>query len=216
MDGKAHAGVVLRPIAEPSEWAAGCPSELLAMSRLPRRSGDARSDGLLTSNGSISAFLGALMDERGAERVKAGGCGNKVLMLLEQRGGAYVQDRGVSRWDTCAAQALLEAHGGVLGKLDALLDDAAAKTAAALKPYTYTAGAQNADFVAGRARLTPYNASPAAPADAVKSGELAQDVAHVQPYSNLNGLVALRSADDLDAWRNAAIAASKKEAPQYN
>ena len=32
------------------------------------------------------------------EQVSAGGVGNKVMMLLEERGNAYIQDRGVARW----------------------------------------------------------------------------------------------------------------------
>ena len=40
-----------------------------------------------------------------------------MLMLLENKGGVYIQDRGLSRWDTCAAQAVIEAYGGSLGIL---------------------------------------------------------------------------------------------------
>ena len=69
----------------------------------------------LTTNGRISPFLVACVDELHYHRVPTGGAGNKVLRLLEADEAAeadtrrppsvYIQDRGVSRWDTCAAQA---------------------------------------------------------------------------------------------------------------
>ena len=82
--------------------------------------------GLLTTNSPISPFVGSLVEDLGAVRVRSGGAGNKMMMLLERSiyggcddgdGGGpmlYIQDRGVSRWDTCAAEGVLEAHGGRL------------------------------------------------------------------------------------------------------
>jgi fructose-1,6-bisphosphatase/inositol monophosphatase family enzyme len=81
------------------------------------------------------------MEELTFDRVPSGGAGNKMLMLLEvcvcvctltrschararaqqRKAAAYIQDRGVSRWDTCAAQAVLEATGGVLCKLSTFM-----------------------------------------------------------------------------------------------
>ena len=46
----------------------------------------------------ISPFIVALIKELGYDRVPSGGAGNKMLMLLEGKGAAYIQDRGVSRW----------------------------------------------------------------------------------------------------------------------
>jgi hypothetical protein len=57
-----------------------------------------------------SPFIESLITTLNCERVKSGGAGNKVLMLLEGKGLCYIQDRGVSRWDTCAAQAVLEVY----------------------------------------------------------------------------------------------------------
>ena len=37
----------------------------------------------------------------------SGGAGNKLMMLLEGKGAVYIQDRGVSRWDTCGPQAVI-------------------------------------------------------------------------------------------------------------
>jgi hypothetical protein len=46
----------------------------------------------------ISPFIVALISQLGFDRVPSGGAGNKMLMLLEGKGAAYIQDRGVSRW----------------------------------------------------------------------------------------------------------------------
>ena len=53
----------------------------------------------------------------------------------------------MSRWDTCAAQAVLEAHGGCLAKLSAF---AAAESR--LDTYRYVPSATNADFEPGLPR----------------------------------------------------------------
>ena len=76
-----------------------------------------------------------------------------MTLLLEGKGGVYIQDRGVSRWDTCAAQAVIEAYGGKLCRLDIF---AATKD---LTSYTYKKSESNVDFVPGLANLTPYNAA---------------------------------------------------------
>jgi hypothetical protein len=46
----------------------------------------------------ISPFIVALIKQLNFDRVPSGGAGNKMLMLLEGKGAAYIQDRGVSRW----------------------------------------------------------------------------------------------------------------------
>jgi len=49
------------------------------------------------------------------EVLQAGGCGYKVLLVLERRVHAYVHaSRGCSLWDTCAPEAVLKAGGGIL------------------------------------------------------------------------------------------------------
>ena len=48
------------------------------------------------------------------EDLRAGGCGNKVLMVLEGKAEAYVfPSRGTKRWDTCAGEGIIRAAGGV-------------------------------------------------------------------------------------------------------
>jgi len=179
------AGVVYRPIPQPNTWAAGAASESFVESVL-NSEGGINSKGFLTSNGSISPFIAALMAALGYTRVPSGGAGNKMLMLLEGKGSAYIQDRGVSRWDTCAAQAVIEAHGGILQKLTSFV------SSKELKGYTYLKSALNLDYEENCANLTPYNA---ASKTAVKKGDPPRKgrVEEFAPYSNLCGLLALRS-----------------------
>ena len=48
------------------------------------------------------------------ENLRDGGCGNKVLMVLEGKADAYVfPSRGTKRWDTCAGDGIVRAAGGV-------------------------------------------------------------------------------------------------------
>ena len=58
-----------------------------------------------------------MIKEIDGKQIGSGGAGNKILMLLEDKGDVYLQDRGVSRWDTCAGEAILRAKGGLLCKL---------------------------------------------------------------------------------------------------
>ncbi|KAK4468259.1 hypothetical protein MN116_008102 [Schistosoma mekongi] len=52
------------------------------------------------------------------EVLRAGGCGYKVLLLLEGRGHVYVfPSHGTKKWDTCAPEAVLLASGGLLTDL---------------------------------------------------------------------------------------------------
>lgn len=47
--------------------------------------------------------------------LKRGGCGGKILMILEGKADAYVHcSAGTKKWDTCACQCLIECVGGRL------------------------------------------------------------------------------------------------------
>ena len=87
----------------------------------------------------------------------------------------------MSRWDTCAAEACLEAFGGQLLKLTDFLNDEENNGY-----YTYRASEFNLDFLPNTANLTKYNSR----LDKPSLGQKAQDVSQVKPYSNLCGLVA--------------------------
>ena len=124
----------------------------------------------------------------------AGGAGNKALLVLEEPSACYIQDRGLCRWDTCAAQGVLEAHGGVMVKLHPLIFGDAA-SAPRLEPYRYLAADHPDDFVEGATRLTKYNAAAGmlTDADAAKGAppKFAQTMEQLKPHKN--GLGPLRS-----------------------
>lgn len=88
--------------------------------------------------------------------------------------------------DTAGAQAVLEAHGGVLSKLTTFTDRHE------LASYTYLKSADglNLDFEPEVASLTPYNA---ADKKLVKKGDAPRKGQHTEfaPYSNLCGLLAV-------------------------
>ena len=199
--GRPVAGVVYRPLSKPqSTWAVGAKDENYASSSLLLQQkvdndNDTLSGPLLTTNGRISPFLESIMDELQYKRVCSGGAGNKMLMLLEGQGTAYIQDRGVSRWDTCAAQAVLEANGGILYKLDQFMSmsmsnnkDITEDNDDTLLSYTYRKTNKNLDFVPDSALLTKYNAADGKGGIAQR---LAVTASEVKPYSNLCGLMAL-------------------------
>lgn len=181
--GQPFAGIVYRPITEPATWAAGCAREEFWHRENLDKSPPRQKPGLLTSNGTISPFLEQLMKNLEFERVPSGGAGNKMLMLLEGKGTAYIQDRGVSRWDTCGAQAVLEANGGTLSKLTSFI------SSGRLLSYTYLNSPHNVnlDFSPNEALLTPYNSHVFDKSNPRK----ACSVEEVNAYSNLCGLIAL-------------------------
>jgi hypothetical protein len=125
-----------------------------------------------------------------------------MLMLLEGRGTAYIQDRGVSRWDTCGAQAVLEAHGGILCRLDRFLEDCDGEAS-----YTYRQTDKNLDFLPGKASLTKYNAAKGVDVDG-----MAMDPSEVKSYANLCGLVALGKVNNTEESRAKILNGLKKAA----
>jgi 3'-phosphoadenosine 5'-phosphosulfate (PAPS) 3'-phosphatase len=90
-------GIVYRPITLPPTYAMGSKLENFVESNLDIAE-TPNPTGFLTSNGAISPFIQRLISKLEYTRVPSGGAGNKMLMLLEGKGAAYIQDRGVSRW----------------------------------------------------------------------------------------------------------------------
>jgi len=213
--GKPVAGIVFRPIPAIPTWAAGAGSENYVAGELDIPAVP-NPKGFLTSNGSVSKFLVSLMGKMGFERVPSGGAGNKMLMLLEGKGGCYIQDRGVSRWDTCAAQAVIEAYGGRLCKLNTFVENKS------LEGYTYLTSEKNLDFVSGLANLTAYNVANKQLEDQVKASKgtpiPAVDVAQVKAYANLCGLLALDKTclQNIDIIHAAIIQAAKESPLAYD
>jgi 3'-phosphoadenosine 5'-phosphosulfate (PAPS) 3'-phosphatase len=220
-NGKAVAGVIYRPLSQPKPtWVTGAKSERFVAcdfggdnvihslddSRISlfetNNDENKRRGSLLTTNGSISPFVESLIKELQMERVKSGGAGNKLMMLLEHSlfdhhadGGSalYIQDRGVSRWDTCGAEGVLEAFGGNLMKLTTFLPETMdgedeQNSINNREFYTYLASQTNLDFIPGVATITKYNCGPST--RDVQLNQKAHDVNDVKAYSNLCGLVA--------------------------
>lgn len=216
--GKAIAGVVYRPLSKPSPtWVAGAKSEGYAVSNFEREEEHSMAGGLLSTNGSISPFVDSLIEELEVPRIKAGGAGNKMMLLLQQsisianrkvapetsHGHLYIQDRGVSRWDTCAAEACLEAFGGQLLKLTEFLHEYQDGY------YTYLASETNLDFVPDTANLTKYNSNLQ---DLPSPAQKAQDVCQLKAYSNVCGLVAFGKEFNTQEGRKYLRDAIKKAA----
>lgn len=154
---------------------------------------------LLTSSSGVSPFLVTLAKNLDYELCPIGGAGNKFLFLLEGKGHAYIQDRGVCRWDTCAGQAILEACGGVAMKLRAIekddhsfnfISDAKGEYNRELN-YGYLKGLHNSDFESGLVTLTKKNAKDVQD----KMGIVVEDVEKLDPYVNTMGLFALPLAE---------------------
>lgn len=146
------AGIMYRPLTEPCYWAGGAASEdcklgLLDMAETPHPRG------MLVTDGKVSPFLSQLIDELGYERINSVASGNRAMMLLEGKGGAYIRDTGgFAKWDTSAANAVLEAYGGCMAKLPKFLEDQT------LESYTHLKTTKNLDFNPNQVHLTLSNA----------------------------------------------------------
>ena len=151
---------------------------------------------LMTSNGRISPFLEQVMKHMDYQRLPSGGAGNKMLKLLETPSlGMYLLDRGVSKWDTCAAQAILEAQGGLLIKLDSLFQSIISDDQSLLveESYTYKVTTQCDDVpINFPAYLTRYNARQ--PYNNNNNNEQKVPITNanmVKEYANICGMLAL-------------------------
>ena len=232
--GQAVGGLVYRPLCAQRSWALGCHREGMSRSELRTPETALRTPetapvvgAFLCSNGGTSRFLQAVQAELGYATYPAGGAGNKALLVLELPTAVYIQDRGVSRWDSCAAQAILEAHGGVFSRLDTVAapaHDAPASeasdtttvtdtttAAASLARYTYAKGSVNSVFVPQQSMLTKYNARPGVP-----TGGLAASAEQFKPYANVCGLFALSAAADTASIAAAVRRVAKEVPPSYD
>jgi len=206
---KSAAGLIYRPLTVPVTWASGCSAESHFEGAFDRTSPNTK--GFLTTNGRISKFTTELIREMGYEQVKSGGAGNKLMMLIEGKGACYIQDRGLSRWDTCAPEAVIEAQGGALSKLSTFI------SGNSLSSYKYAKTVHNLDFEPGAARLTPYNAADRS--KVMKSDSvLATKVEQFKPYSNTCGLLALTAAglSDRKSLFASMVKAAKTSPPAFD
>lgn len=101
-NGTPVAGVIYRPIPLTPLWAIGCKRENFTADSLdrnnsvPTTSNEVNTNmngNFLTTNGTISPYVGELVESLGMNRLRGGGVGNKVMNLLEGKGDCYIQVR---------------------------------------------------------------------------------------------------------------------------
>jgi len=226
--GKPVAGIVYRPLTTPVTWAAGAESENCIMGNLDYpKTPNPR--GMLVTDGKVSNFLVRLIAELGYEKVPSLASGNRALMLLEGKAGAYIRDTGgFAKWDTSGPQAVVDAYGGTMSKLPPFLKDKS------LECYTHLKAKENLDFEPGEVILTLSNAKDKSQvkkdetvvtvegmttiSTTTKQTVIVSEVNMVKEYSCLQGLVALNkdSIDNTEIIHAAMMKVINSEAPTYN
>eukprot|EP00474_Spongospora_subterranea_P009716 CRZ10174.1 hypothetical protein [Spongospora subterranea] len=116
ISGKPVYGVVHYPFSEETVFAAvGHPSNKLPIDH-PRK---APQDNVIVTSAShldesVQKYFDGL-NPPPAKIIRAGGCGHKVMMVLNGLADAYLYPRsGTKKWDTCAPGAIINAFGGRL------------------------------------------------------------------------------------------------------
>jgi 3'-phosphoadenosine 5'-phosphosulfate (PAPS) 3'-phosphatase len=208
-EGIPQAGIIYRPLTEPKTWASGAKSEGFTDGVLDEPD-EPNPKGVLITDGKVSPFIKSTIENSGMNMVPSLASGNRVLMLIEGKAGAYIRDTGgFAKWDTSGPQAVLEAYGGVMAKLPAFLDD---KT---MISYTHQKTPLNLDFCKRSVGLTLSNARDKSMfIPGLES--IVTDVHLVKEYSCVQGLVALAPTKMEAFYLNAIHSAMnniKKEAP---
>jgi 3'(2'), 5'-bisphosphate nucleotidase len=204
-----QAGIIYRPLTEPKTWASGAKSEGFKDGVLDEPE-EPNPKGVLITDGKVSPFIKSTIENSGMNMVPSLASGNRVLMLIEGKAGAYIRDTGgFAKWDTSGPQAVLEAYGGVMAKLPAFLDD---KT---MISYTHQKTPLNLDFCKRSVGLTLSNARDK---NMFIPGldSIVTDVHLVKEYSCVQGLVALAPTKMEAFYLNAIHSAMnniKKESP---
>ena len=213
------AGLVYRPLSYifnnnkkvwKATWAAGAKQEMYFESHLLPTTEKDDSKYLFTSNGTISPFLQHVMKHMNYKRYPSGGAGNKMLKLLEIPSmGMYLLDRGVSKWDTCAAQAILEAQGGLLIQLDPFFQSNE-------QSYTYKVTTQCLDIPTHfPAYLTRYNAQCYDETNNKNKKVPITNANMVKEYANICGMLALTKQGNTDEHKQQIIQAIQHVSNQY-
>lgn len=208
-EGIPQAGIIYRPLTEPKFWASGALSEGFKDGVLDTPD-EPNPKGVLITDGKVSPFIASTIENSGMNRVASLASGNRVLMLIEGKAGAYIRDTGgFAKWDTSGPQAVLQAHGGVMAKLPEFLEDKS------MVSYTHLKSKINTDFCKRSVGLTLSNARD-------KSmfipglDSIVTDVHLVKEYSCLQGLVALAPTKMETFYTNAIHSAMnniRKESP---
>lgn len=204
-----RAGIIYRPLTEPHYWASGAKSEGFKDGVLDTPE-VVNTKGLLITDGKVSPFIKSTIENSGMNMVPSLASGNRVLMLIEGKAGAYIRDTGgFAKWDTSGPQAVLDAHGGVMAKLPEFLDDKS------MVSYTHLKTKLNLDFCKKSVGLTLSNAKNKSMFHPGLES-IVTDVHLVKEYSCLQGLIALAPTKMEDFYINAIHSAMnniKKESP---
>jgi len=211
-EGIPAAGIIYRPLTEPAYWASGSKREeftdgVLDMAEEPNPKG------VLITDGKVSPFIKSTIENSGMNMVPSLASGNRVLMLVEGKAGAYIRDTGgFCKWDTSGPQAVLEAYGGVMAKLPEFLENKD------MVSYTHLKSPLNLDFCKRSVGLTLSNARDKKmfiPGLA----SIVTDVHLVKEYNCVQGLVALAptkmEAFYLNAIHSAMNNIKKDSPPMY-
>jgi len=211
-EGIPQAGIVYRPLTVPATWASGAKSEGFTAGVLDLPD-EPNPKGVLITDGKVSPFIKSTIENSGMNMVPSLASGNRVLMLVEGKAGAYIRDTGgFAKWDTSGPQAVLEAYGGVMAKLPAFLAD---KT---MISYTHKKTSLNLDFGKRCVGLTLSNARDKRMfIPGLES--IVTDVHLLKEYSCVQGLVALAptkmEAFYLNAIHSAMNNIKKDSPPMY-
>lgn len=199
-EGQPVAGIVYRPLTTPTTWASGAASEGFKDGVLDAPA-EPNPKGVLITDGKVSPFLSELIDTAGMTRVPSVASGNRALMLVEGKAGAYIRDTGgFCKWDTSGPQAVVEAYGGCFAMLPEFLEKKE------MVSYTHLKDSLNSNFCKRSIGLTLSNARDKSH---VISGldSIVTDVHLVKEYNCLRGLVALAPAKMEPFYQNAIHAA---------
>lgn len=209
LEGIPQAGIIYRPLTVPATWASGAKSEDFKDGVLDSPE-EPNPKGVLITDGKVSPFIASTIENSGMNKVPSLASGNRVLMLVEGKAGAYIRDTGgFAKWDTSGPQAVLEAYGGVMAKLPEFLEDKS------MVSYSHLKSKLNTDFCKRSVGLTLSNARD-------KSmfipglDSIVTDVHLVKEYSCVQGLVALAPTKMEAFYLNAIHSAMnniKKDAP---
>jgi 3'(2'), 5'-bisphosphate nucleotidase len=208
--GKPVAGIMYRPLTTPCTWAAGAKSEEYAAGELDMAS-PPHPKGMLITDAAVSPFIKTLIDTCGMERIPSVASGNRAMMLLEGKGGAYIRDTGgMAKWDTSAPTAVLDAYGGTMSKLVPFLEDES------LVPYTHLKAQKNLDFVPNAVQLTLSNAKDK---KSYIKGEkfMVNSVEIIKEYSCVQGLFAINkdAMADVPTFREAMLKVRTEQPPTF-
>lgn len=212
-DEKGHpcAGIMYRPLTSPVTWAAGAKSENCAIGVLDYAK-TPKPNGLLITDGKVSKFLAALIQELGMERIPSVASGNRAMMILEGKAGAYIRDTGgFAKWDTSGPQAVIEAFGGTMSKLPNFIKDKS------LVSYTHLKSDKNLDFEGCTVFRSLGNVRDKSLYKKGEKGVVESDVMNLREYTCLQGLVCLdkNNMNNIDKIHAAMNKVMEEHPPTY-